>query len=401
VHTAKKVRKGSLLICTASGSKSHLGKIAYIDDDYGYAFGGFMGQITPAPGVNDRYLFHALTSPAYKAFIEALNDGININNLKFDDLRQFPVPIPGIDEQSRIVTILDEAFEGIAAAKANAEKSLQNARNLFEIALNYAVQGRLVSQEAGNVSVSDFLSQSETARRVAITAGRAKARKLDSVETNNSNRSELPQGWRWVQLDSLTIGISDGVHKTPVYVAEGVPFVTVKNLTAGRGISFEALNYITKEDHQEYIKRTNPERGDILITKDGTIGVVRLIETGVEFSIFVSVALVKPAIRELGPYLAYALRATDVQSQIVPQGAALKHLYLVDLRRLQVPLPPPHMQSRIVERLDELDDQTQRLAGLYEAKIAALDELKKSLLLQAFAGALTTKSAEIQLEAVA
>ena len=81
VPAGKKVRKGSLLICTASGSKSHLGKIAYVDEDYGYAFGGFMGQITATPGVHDRYLFHALTSPAYKDFIGALADGVNINNL--------------------------------------------------------------------------------------------------------------------------------------------------------------------------------------------------------------------------------------------------------------------------------------------------------------------------------
>ena len=132
VPAIKKVRRGSLLICTASGSKSHLGKIAYVDDDYGYAFGGFMGQITPAPGVNGRYLFHALTSPAYKGFIEALSDGVNINNLRFDDLRQFPVPVLDLHEQRRIVAILDEAFEGIASAKANAEKNLRNARELFE-----------------------------------------------------------------------------------------------------------------------------------------------------------------------------------------------------------------------------------------------------------------------------
>lgn len=131
VPADKKLRKGSLLICTASGSKSHLGKVAFVDDDYGYAFGGFMGQITPAVGVDGRYLFHALTSPSYKDFIAALSDGANINNLKFNDLRQFPVSLPHLAEQQRIVTILDEAFEGIATAKANAEKNLQNARELF------------------------------------------------------------------------------------------------------------------------------------------------------------------------------------------------------------------------------------------------------------------------------
>ena len=92
--------------------------------------------------------------------------------------------------------------------------------------------------------------------------------------------------------------------------------------------------------------------------------------------------------RELGRYLVYALRASCVQSQIVPQGAALKHLYLVDLRRLEIPLPPLAEQKRIVAALDNLSAETQRLAYLYERKLAALEALKKSLLHQAFSGAL-------------
>jgi type I restriction enzyme S subunit len=132
VPDIKKVKKDSLMICTASGSKSHLGKVAYIDDDYGYAFGGFMGMVTPKNGLFPKYLFHLLTSDAYKDFIGELSDGANINNLKFDDLSKFQVPHPPLLEQQRIVGILDEAIEGIATAKANAERNLQNARAIFE-----------------------------------------------------------------------------------------------------------------------------------------------------------------------------------------------------------------------------------------------------------------------------
>ncbi len=123
VPDCKKVKKDSLIICTASGSKSHLGKVAFIDEDYGYAFGGFMGMITAKKGVVPRYLFHVMTSPAYKDFISELADGANINNLTFDQLKRFEVPHPKPSEQKRIVGILDEAFDGISTAKANAEKN--------------------------------------------------------------------------------------------------------------------------------------------------------------------------------------------------------------------------------------------------------------------------------------
>jgi type I restriction enzyme, S subunit len=180
------------------------------------------------------------------------------------------------------------------------------------------------------------------------------------------------------------------VHKTPNYVDQGIPFVTVKNLTAGPGISFEDINYITKADHEELVKRTRPEKGDILITKDGTIGVVRIVDTDIEFSIFVSVALVKPVMREMTQYLAYAMSASCVQRQIAPKGAALKHLYLGDLRNLLIPLPPLTEQARITQELNLRREQMDGLEAAYRKKLLSLNELKQSILQKAFSGGLTS-----------
>jgi type I restriction enzyme S subunit len=149
------------------------------------------------------------------------------------------------------------------------------------------------------------------------------------------------------------------------------------------------VKYVTRADHQEFIKRTHPEKGDILITKDGTIGVVRVVETDIEFSIFVSVALIKPVIRELTRYLAYAVSSSCVQRQIAPKGAALKHLYLADLRNLLIPLPPLAEQARIAKELDWRRAEIQRLEVMYREKLSCLTELKQSILQKAFAGELT------------
>ena len=113
----KKVSKGSLIICTASGSKSHLGKVALIDAEYDYAFGGFMAQITPKKEVDSKYLFYIFVSDAYKNLIDKLSSGININNLKFSDLENFEIKLPSLPEQKRIVKILDEAYEKIENSK--------------------------------------------------------------------------------------------------------------------------------------------------------------------------------------------------------------------------------------------------------------------------------------------
>ncbi|MEI9990132.1 MAG: restriction endonuclease subunit S [Rhizomicrobium sp.] len=374
----------TVLVCAEGGSAGR--KIALTNREV--YFGNKLFAICPTPPNNSRFVFYYCLSDdfgkQFRGAMAGLIGGVSLN--KFKD---FSIPLPPPAEQQRIVEILDKALVGIATAKTNTEKSLQRAHALFENTLNIAIQGKLIAQNSRDTSVEDLVSQIEKTRNVAIIQGRAKSEKTEPAEIDAESQIELPSSWKWAQLESLTVAISDGVHKKPRYASKGIPFVTVKNLTAGPGISFDDLNYITREDHQEFIKRTHPERGDILITKDGTIGVVRLIETDVEFSIFVSVALIKPVMQELGPYLAYALRAQCVQSQIVPQGAALKHLYLVDLRRLAIPLPPLSEQKRIVARLDGVNVETQRLQSIYRQKLAALDSLKKSLLHQAFSGELT------------
>jgi len=130
------LKKDSLLICFSSGSKRHLGKVALVDNHYKYAFGGFIGQITPNNNINPKYLFYSLISEDYKSYIAQLTDGVNINNLKIKDLQSFQIPIPPLEEQKRIVAKLDQCFEAIDKAKANAAKNLENAKELFQSKLN-------------------------------------------------------------------------------------------------------------------------------------------------------------------------------------------------------------------------------------------------------------------------
>lgn len=342
------------------------------------------------------FLYHCLKHLRLTKLAKGVKPGINRN-----DVYQIEFAFPPLPEQKRIVAILDEAFEAIDRAIANTEKNLANSREVFGNILNLAVQGKITSQNPNDDSVIDLIRQIREKRTFAIKEKKIRTPKNQSNDETNVKPFDIPDSWKWVRLEDLTLGISDGVHQKPKYVSEGIPFVTVKNLTAGTGISFDNLNYVTRQDHEEFIKRTYPERGDILISKDGTIGVVRIIDTDVEFSIFVSVALVKPALYEINKYLALSLEASVVQSQITPKGTALKHLYLIDLRQLAIPLPPLAEQKRIVEKLNILFIQTQRLESIYRQKIAALKELKQSILQKAFTGELTADTPKTVKEKIA
>jgi type I restriction enzyme S subunit len=316
-------------------------------------------------------------------------DKIKGKTLNKGKLAVLPVIVPPLSEQERIVAILDEAFQGLTTATANTHRNLKNARALFDSYLNLAIEGLLLPRRSDSTSVTELLSEIEKSRLDQIGEKKfEKSRKAARAKIHLP--FAIPRHWTLKRLEELTTTIADGVHKTPKYVDQGIPFVTVKNLTAGRGISFDNLNYITKEDHAEFIKRTHPEKGDILITKDGTIGVVRVVDTDLEFSIFVSVALVKPVMRELTRYLAYAISASCVQRQIAPKGAALRHLYLVDLRNLLIPLPPLAEQAQIVTELDCRREQIDRLEAVYRKKLSRLAELKQAILKKAFGGEITS-----------
>lgn len=161
----KKIKSGSLFICMSNGSKAHLGKVAFVDKDYNYAYGGFMGLINPSKEIEGHYLHYILSSPRYKEFIKSLSAGANINNLKYKDLENFALSFPSIKEQKKIVSRLDAAFSHIDELKANAEKQLSSARDLFQNGLSKAMEPK---DGWGKKTLPD-ISENLDSRRVPVT----------------------------------------------------------------------------------------------------------------------------------------------------------------------------------------------------------------------------------------
>jgi type I restriction enzyme S subunit len=341
VPDSKVVKKGSLLVCTASGSKSHLGKVAFIDDDYGYAFGGFMGMLTPLDGLLPKYLFHLMTSEDYRDFIGALSDGANINNLKFDDLKRFPVPVPPLPEQQRIVALLDEVFADLATAKANAERNLRNARALFESHLQ-------------------------------------------------SVFSQRGEGWVEAPLADCLELITYGFTNPMPTTAEGPFMITAKNISGGC-IDYEAARRTSCAAYNDLLTdKSRPQVGDVLLTKDGTLGRVAVVgRPGI--CVNQSVAVLRPNGRMHPEFMRSLLSSPKYQRRMADDagGATIKHIYITRVDKMPVAFPESlQEQSRLSSRLDFLAIETQHLARLYERKLAALEELKKALLRQAFNGEL-------------
>ena len=326
----------SVLICAEGGSAGK--KVAHNDRDIHFVNKLFC--VHPSEEIISKYIFYYFLSADFKLDFNNQLTGL-IGGVSLKKFKNLSIPYTSLEEQKRIVLLLDAVFEELEQARALTEKNLKNARELFD---SYMQQ--VFSQKG--------------------------------------------ESWTSVKLKDICSKITDGVHKKPNYIDEGVPFLKINNLTVGTGISFKNTSYISKEDHELFCKRANPEKGDILISKDGTIGIVRIIDTDIEFSIFVSLALVKPIDKSISHYLKFVLESPDIQGQIQPQGAALKHLYLRDLREFSIPVAPASEQEEIVKKLDFMKNRVECLEKNYQCKLNAIDELKKSILQKAFSGELTT-----------
>ena len=141
----KKLHKGDIFICMSNGSTQHLGKVAYVEEDMDYAFGGFMGAIHPNENMAfPKYAYYACISSEYQHFLASIFNGVNINNLKWSDLANLEIPIPPLDKQERIVAELD-LLTGIIDKQKSQLKELDNlAQSIF-----YDMFGDPVENEKG------------------------------------------------------------------------------------------------------------------------------------------------------------------------------------------------------------------------------------------------------------
>jgi type I restriction enzyme S subunit len=189
----------------------------------------------------------------------------------------------------------------------------------------------------------------------------------------------LPREWRKSKLGSLCFKIVDGTHFKPIYTDEGVPFLRVTDVQS-KDINFEKIKYISHNEHRELIKRTKPQRGDILYSKNGTIGIPKIVDWDWEFSIFVSLALIRVKDTDSlnDSYLFQCLKSNYIKEQIrqrAKQGT-VTNLHLEEIREFDIPLPSLKEQRKIAEILTSVD----KVIELTEVNIEKLKNLKKGMM---------------------
>lgn len=396
VPVSKKIAPGTLLVCTASGSKQHLGKTAIVDKEYDFAFGGFMGLMVPHPVLLPKFLFWMTRSEAYWSFIGSLSDGASINNLKFSQLGQFRFWLPPLEEQKRIVGILDEAFEGLVRARENALANLETASNLFLGVLGDVFDNRSNRWETNENFFSSLRSASvndgKRTKRFTQTGGReATTRKIVGHKSLSVLApSVVPRsGWRWTKLTDLARLESGHTpsRKHPEYWGGDVPWLAIKDARNHHGHEvFETIECTNQLGIENSSARVLP-KGTVCLSRTASVGYVvvmgRDMATSQDFVNWVCGDDLSP------DFLKFLLLAQGEDILKFASGSVHQTIYFPEVKAFHICHPPRVVQDGICKFLEEVRTETIALVERSEVKLRYLDQLKKSLLHKAFSGQLT------------
>ena len=174
---------------------------------------------------------------------------------------------------------------------------------------------------------------------------------------------EIPRDWSIIKVKYLTHQIIDGTHYTPEYQDSGIPFLRVTDIH-NKTIDLTKVKYITPESHQELTQRCKPEKGNLLLSKNGTIGITRVIDWDFEFSIFVSLCLIKFRTETYSPYFfSYLFQSQVIDQQLRESSktSTVTNLHLDKIRELFVVKPLLPAQTQIINFLDHKTEQIDEL----------------------------------------
>ena len=295
-----------------------------------------------------------------------------------------------------------------------------NGKQLKNSILQWAIQGKLVPQDPNDEPASVLLEKIRQEKERLIKEKKIKRDKNASITYRGEDNSyyekmlatgevkcideeipfEIPVGWEWCRFSSLYLSLTDGTHSTPKYTLSGIPFISVKDMSSGV-IDFSNTKYISKEEHQKLSDRCHPQKGDLLLSKVGTTGIPAMVTTDREFSLFVSVALIKLIQCDINrEFLVFMIQSPLVQEQAKEntRGVGNKNWVLSAVSKTLMVVPPLEEQGRIRNKLNLILPYVERYSSsqdkldLLNANIVT--DLKKSILQEAIQGKLVPQIAE-------
>ena len=348
----------------------------FINKENGY-LGSTFKILNISQNMNFEYFVYILKY--FQSYLKNSKKGAAIPHLNKKLFKNLIVTIPPIKEQARIVIKLKE-METYIEKYNTTQGQLEILNNSYKedikkSILQYAIQAKLVKQDLEDESAEVLINKILDEKRELIKSKQIKKENLSVIYKDSTDNQfyekfddgkivnitdeipfDIPDNWVWTRLANILTKLTDGTHKTPRYVENGVPFVSVKDMSSGT-LKLDNTKYITKEEHKTLFERCNPQKGDIILSKIGTTGIPVIVETDIEFSLFVSLALLKFNNEYIDrKYLKNLILSPLVQKQCKEntKGVGNKNWVMKDIARTLIVIPPHNEQVKIIEKLNTL-----------------------------------------------
>jgi type I restriction enzyme S subunit len=332
-------------------------------------------------GVDEKWLFH---------IAHALDFPDKGYARHFQHLKQATVFVPPLPEQRRIVARIEEIFSRLDAGVAALRHAKAQLQRYRQSVLAAAVTGQLT--QAWREQHPDTVPASETVAAMLRDRQENWERKgkYSPPEEPPADLDPLPEKWCWATWDQLSHWVTYGFTRPMEHVDDGVPIVTAKHVKDSR-INYEEGHRTPQMAYDDLSEKDRPKPGDILVTKDGTIGRAAVVESDQPFCINQSVAVVW--LRTCPMYRKYLLTTIETQSAQrqmsgKARGVAIKHLSITDFAKMSVPIPPPAEQQRIVAEVEARTTAIDHLEAELDRQITRSNRLRQSTLNFAFRGKL-------------
>ena len=349
------LKNGDLLI-TKDGTIGKLALVSNLDTPACLNSGIFL--LRPQRSYTTDFMYWVLSSNAFQVFCDLASQGSTIQHLYQNVFDCFVFPVPSLEEQAVITAFLDRETAKIDALVAEQQRLMELLKEKRQAVISHAVTKGL-------------------SPKVAVK------------ESGVKWFGHIPEHWTMARLRHACSSIFLGLTSKVDYVEEGgVPLVRALNISGGV-LDLSDARCISNEQHKNLTKRNLARRGDVLLSKSGSIGTAAIVDCDTEFSIYESIFALRALEGVLTPeYLLYLLRSDLCAAQYSASlvGMGVGHLNMSDIVDVRVALPSLREQLEIVAFLEAEVRNFDTLAVEAQHAIGLLHERRTALITAAITG---------------
>ena len=406
----RRLKTGDILIeISGGGPEQPVGRTVLIDErvlsqhpDNDVVCTNFLRLARPSNLISSGFLNAYLRSFYLSGEVINYQGGSNnLRNLKFKEYVTIDIPVPPLAEQKQIAAKLDELLVQVDTIKTRLDAIPAILKHFRQSVLAAAVSGRLTEEwrthdikESAKTGV-DVILNDMAAKDLLISRVPALAKKKSSLQSDIDTDYvfDVPKKWSFSTWGKISEWITYGFTKPMPKAEDGIKLVTAKDVQ-NFNLEIDSAGLTTQDAYEGLSEKDRPKIGDLLITKDGSIGRSAIVRTDVPFCINQSVAVCWLRSTSMNKDFLEIVANSDYSQRFVKdkaQGMAIQHLSIIDFAKCPVPVPPREEQTEIVRLVEQLFT----IAGQIEQRVkdaqSRVDLLTHSILAKAFRGEITAE----------